>query len=695
MAKTGWIFPLTGGVIPDSLNTLAVRRPWTALGRWPACGIVSVLCLGIVTARPAFAEQYVISGSPDGTGSFVVDDALDVDLNGVQFYSDGDAPSGERIPFQLPLTAEPGDTLRFRVRDTFGNCASLAPLFITNASGCSAVIDPGFTRPCSPEPGTPVAHDYTTTIPELCLAYSAERVADIRPGPGSSAPTAMAVFNDALYFAANDGTLGRELWRLPRGAAAPELVTDIALGTAGSSPTSLTVAGNTLYFIATTTAAGTELFQYDGVSPAGLAADVRPGSQASLFSPGLTAYGDRVFFKAWDGVSGGEDLFAFGPNGLTAFNLDPDGSNPYGFVVHNGVLYFGAATAATGAELFSYDGVAVTEVVDLVPGGSSNPGGMTGLGNLLIFNASNPFGQRNLHVLDLGTGLDTEINKSVAFAFQPSGFVRMNDRVYFTADDGLNGRELWITDGTDAGTRLVADIYPGPTGSTFRNLIPFGGELLFGASDASTGFELRATNGYGARLVADVAPGSANSAFEGPIAVPNALFFVSPGDGPWLNPWVTNGTSTGTQVIRKSDGSPINPTGDAMDDTRFTLFDGALYFAGNDGVSGFELWRIRLGAAPPCSAPDEEVHISLVTLDVDGKPVLHYTDPNPQSEVTGYNIYRASDPQGPWTMIGSNVVDMDPGTADTQYVDGTGDVGSPWFYEIAPFNSVCSAEGPW
>ena len=46
-------------------------------------------------------------------------------------------------------------------------------------------------------------------------------------------------------------------------------------------------------------------------------------------------------------------------------------------------------------------------------------------------------------------------------------------------------------------------------------------------------------------------------------------------------------------------------------------------------------------------------------------------------------------------MIGSNVVDMDPGTADTQYVDGTGDVGSPWFYKIAPFNSVCAAEGPW
>ncbi|HET9298752.1 MAG TPA: ELWxxDGT repeat protein [Candidatus Polarisedimenticolaceae bacterium] len=667
MAKTGWLW----------------RTGW-------------ILCLGIVTARPALAEQYVISGSPDGTGTFVVDDALDIDRNGTQFYSDGNAPAGERGPIPLSAFAQVGDTLRFRVRDTFGNCAGLAPLFITNSAGCSAVIDPGFTRPCSPEPGPPVAHDYTTTIPELCVLYTAERVADIRPGPGSSAPTSITVFNDALYFAATDGTLGRELWRLPRGSVTPELVTDIAPGTAGSSPASLTVAGNTLYFIATTAATGAEIFRYDGVSPATLAADVNPGPQASLFTPGLAVFGDRVFFKAWDGVSGGEDLFAVGPSGLTAFNLDPDGSNPYGFMVHNGVLYFGAATASTGAELFSYDGAAVTQVVDLVPGGSSNPSTVTGLGNLLIFNASNPFGQRNLHVFDLGTGVHTEINKSVAFAFAPSGFVRMNDQVYFTADDGLNGRELWITDGTDAGTRLVADVYPGPTGSTFRNLIPFQGELLFGANDASTGFEIRATNGYGARLVADAAPGSANSDFEGPIAVPNALFFVSTGGGPWQHPWVTNGTSTGTRVIKKSDGSLINPAGDSMDDTRFTLFDGALYFAGNDGASGFELWRIRVGTAPPpCSAPDAEVHISLMTLDANGKPVLHYTDPNPPSEVTGYNVYRASSPQGPWTMIGSNVVDMDAGTANVQYVDETGDVGSPWFYKIAPFNGACSAEGPW
>ncbi len=40
-----------------------------------------------------------------------------------------------------------------------------------------------------------------------------------------------------------------------------------------------------------------------------------------------------------------------------------------------------------------------------------------------------------------------------------------NGTVLFGADDGIHGRELWITDGTAAGTRLLADIAEGPAGS--------------------------------------------------------------------------------------------------------------------------------------------------------------------------------------------------------------------------------------
>jgi hypothetical protein len=103
----------------------------------------------------------------------------------------------------------------------------------------------------------------------------------------------------------------------------------------------------------------------------------------------------------------------------------------------------------------------------------------------------------------------------------------------------------------------------------------------------------------------------------------------------------------------------------------------------------------RSGEAPPaCGIPDEELYITTMTLDLNGKPVVHYQDPNQPSDVTGYNVYRAASPGGPWVLLGSNVVDMDAGTPNKQYVDQTGNVGGPWFYEVAAWNALCGAEGP-
>ena len=42
--------------------------------------------------------------------------------------------------------------------------------------------------------------------------------------------------------------------------------------------------------------------------------------------------------------------------------------------------------------------------------------------------------------------------------------------LFFTADDGTNGRELWISDGTTAGTVMLKDINPGAAGSSPSNL---------------------------------------------------------------------------------------------------------------------------------------------------------------------------------------------------------------------------------
>ena len=69
----------------------------------------------------------------------------------------------------------------------------------------------------------------------------------------------------------------------------------------------------------------------------------------------------------------------------------------------------------------------------------------------------------------------------------PSDLTNVNGTLFFTADDGTNGRELWKSDGTAAGTVLVKDIYPGTSGSyPTRYLTNVNGTLFFAANDGTT-----------------------------------------------------------------------------------------------------------------------------------------------------------------------------------------------------------------
>src|SRR4029453_4245064 len=100
-------------------------------------------------------------------------------------------------------------------------------------------------------------------------------VKDIAPGADSSMPTDFAVMNNVLFFAAAQPATGRELWRSDGSQVNTKLVADLFRGSAGSEPLELTTLGNTVFFSAAapqttrghrSTNIGRELWKSDGTA---------------------------------------------------------------------------------------------------------------------------------------------------------------------------------------------------------------------------------------------------------------------------------------------------------------------------------------------------------------------------------------------------------------------------------------------
>jgi trimeric autotransporter adhesin len=223
---------------------------------------------------------------------------------------------------------------------------------------------------------------------------------------------------------------------------------------------------------------------------------------------------------------------------------------------------------------------------------SGFPTGMTAFKSKVIFSAFDTSTGRELWITDgtvRGTKLLKDINPGTANS-SPQQITKVGNKIIFTANDGVHGQELWETDGTTDGTKLIKDInttgyafYPGED----RIQRPFqqvDGKIYFSAyTNSSTQSLIQSDGTYSGTLV--LANNVDLSLFE-PIRKmgENKMIFVarSPSHGEEL--WITDGTASGTQMLE------ISPGAFSYLPRQLTVADGKLFFTATKDIIVRKLW---------------------------------------------------------------------------------------------------------
>lgn len=373
---------------------------------------------------------------------------------------------------------------------------------------------------------------------------------DINPS-GNSNASFLTCIDGTIYFQANDGVHGAELWRSDGTLDGTLMVKDIQPGADGSFPRDFMAVNGTIYFTTNDLASGVRLWRTDGTDN---------GTQLVLTLadlPGLlewmnfSALGDHIYFRGYETATGREIWRTDGTVNGTALFMDiQPGADNGGFsdqMVHDGHLYFRGNDGTNGSEPWISDGsVEGTHMIaDVVPG---------------------------------------------VFSSSPSLFTAAGGWVFFRGSTSAIGDELFVTDGSSDGTYLAKDIYPGSNSSLPSFLTEYNGALHLRAFNFSGNYIWR-SDGTPEGTVQVPMPANGPTLAENLCSHGGWLYF-SGTDGTSRQLWRTNGTAEGTQELLLAGSDVAQPLENAGP---MRSCNGDLFFRANySSATGQEPYIIRM-----------------------------------------------------------------------------------------------------
>ncbi len=450
-----------------------------------------------------------------------------------------------------------------------------------------------------------------------------QSLGDINPGSDSSAyfeDNTVIEFEGDLYFTADDGETGTELWKYD-GETAFQLK-DINPGSGGADCHNFYIVNGSLIFTANDGVHGREWWTSDGTSEGTtLLLDIGPGDMDGVY----------------DGFSYSGSSFHF----------------------YDGMLLFSGKVEGSNYELWRTDGTAAGtyQVKQLASFGGSWPQWYTTFEGEVFFSSRE--GLWKTDGTEEGTVLIQDEDPDDIFGFEPSSLVamdgymlmqagglwrsdgttegtykiksfegqqtlnwagpriwRVGDYGLFAANDGVNGSELWRSDGTAEGTVMVKDMNPGSEGYPPQNMVVMNDRLYYKGDDGVNGIELHSSDGTaaGTFMVAELNPGS-QSGFWLPslITTDGELLYISGGPSFDKELWISNGTQAGTFEL------DLDPDGNAETaPIHFYNYGEQLFLRAKVDGLGYEPFLVTVDAPEPVDE-DNDGYTNDVDCD-DGDP---------------------------------------------------------------------------
>jgi ELWxxDGT repeat protein len=481
-----------------------------------------------------------------------------------------------------------------------------------------------------------------------CALNAAADIVTMPPGLEGSEPADLVAAGEFLYFTADDGICGRELWRLDRDWKA-SLVADIMPGPESSDPFMLRAAGDVLYFFVRrygTFSASDQVtlwatrgstdstrmltgpivqlnpLQAEGIGEDLLFAAAGAGvgrelwhaswaeSRYSLFHEFLPGPADGfspVLVEPWVSSADAVALCAFAdvperPHYVWRCRVTPKEvvpiQTPEGEPLQTGQFLRGAIGDTQAFLITARDGYHIwsaSPAFENLTLASGDPlflevKQITTVGDHLYFQ---PYERETGMQLWRSDGKSVELVSEIGPAKEdgaPYFLTPLGQGLVFVAHHSAYGAEPWYSDGTAAGTRLIRDMMPGPTTAAPYQLHSFGDAVLFSCENDSYGEELWRTDGTdeGTWLVKDINEGLADCSPYFLTHFNGQVVFTATSRGAGEEIWVTDGSAEGTRMAAQLRPPLRDVQSSAPAD--LTAIGHTLYFTAATPELGRELW---------------------------------------------------------------------------------------------------------